>query len=990
MAEEKIVPSYGSIATIKENFLEIAKGYFNLDNINNYQTGVFGYIIELLSNVTEDSFNSINISRREFYPNTAMYKESLYDMAVVQNIGIPIATPSTCKAILIVKENEIIANGTASNGIQTYVIDNSALLMADDVPFMLDFPIIILSKRIGNKWNHTSHYDVSVSNSLAQTGNRYVMNAVTTQNGERLILLSVTLRQVRLERINELIIRDSVVDTITMDFQYDGNLANFEVYYKEGDTITQLKKIMKNGGISQQPFCNYELTVDGLRLTFPKNAYFTPAYNSEIILDIYTSLGEEGNFDKYEGSLTALIRSEKYPYNDTMTLTGKINGPAVGGKNIPDDDEFRSQILHAYSTNNTITTANDLQIYFDSVTLNSNNKTKILFRKRRDDVAYRTFGAYTLLKDLAGNVVPTNTLSIKIKRSDIAPESDPNANRLIIKPGTIFEYENNPPGQIAYGGKLSDVLLTDDLVTLEKEKFLFTNPFLISLSINPNIIGFYMNSFNTSRASEYIYINDNSSMQFIASPLYIERNALLGENFYKISMKLKPASDLDPETIMSYPDPGADDYVIKAKRNGRVASITYNETQELVATIRYDNGVEETIICNNGAKINEPVNELEPTFTYSIGYKLNFNVGDDFLLGDTIAVKMITDFGKLRLCADIKGYLMNNNMYVPLFIEEYNEETDGYTFVGYISTDDILTPDGKINLQSGVMNSDGTPNNNVSIPMNKVYIDMHAFYKNDEINYSHKYSDYMYFKGYTLVNTYSQNNNDASEMISFIQQIDFIRSIMTYSPISSPEHPNDFMINISEMPVSRASWTKNPDNYNYLIKNIYQTYEILYDTYFLLENNFGICLAFFNTYGKSRFYRVGIKDDLEILDNVNCRFRFGVFLTSLNSPDAFLAKFRTFVKEEIETVNYQISNDAKSIYIMNLISKITAEFPEIGYTEYYGFNSYDYSAQKIDNIDDSDMTMTEIQTYIPEFINISTIQDGNTVRPDIDVLLLEE
>lgn len=978
--------NYTSIADIKEDWLqEIAPNYFDLNDVNNYQLGIFGYINEVMANITEDAHHAINIARREFYPVAAEYKQSLFKMATLQKIELPMVKPATTNAILVIPEKEIMDRSTYSNGIYTCVIDNTMKIMADAIPFLLDYPIIIISKKSGNSWIHTSHYDINVSNSLNTTSNKYIVNKTITENGVKYLLLAVTLRQVELTPINDIIIKDSIIDTITMDFNFTGDLANFEVFYKENNTSAeiQLKKVLRGGIMHQSPFCYYELINNNvIRLTFPKNAYFTPAFNSEIRLDVYTSLGENGMFDVFKGSLICTMNSEKYPYNNTMTITGLINGRCSGGRSKITDEEFRRKILDAYATNNTITTSNDLQIYFDSVAadISLNNRNKIQFIKKRDDALIRLFGAYSLLKDAYDNVVPTNTVNIEVKKSDLADIDDANVKRVFIKPGSIFEYKPNVDGSVVHNTILSkEHKIMDDLDIYEdNSKFLFTNPFLISINLNPNVIGYYLNSFNSIIPVDYSYVNDNTLIQFIASTLKIDRNAMAGENFYKFSIFVSPASDMDPNTIVNIPK---DPEVIRARMDGKVISLKYMD-EYVEATLEYEDGTLGTVIASSYV-----TKEEDGKFKVNTGYTMQFKVGDSFVENDIIAIKKIDDLGKIRACINFKSILYENNMYIPMVIENYEEDTKLFELCGYISTDDAINQNGQLNIVHGIYMANGEENDNVVIPMNKLNMELSVFHLNDDFNFTHKYSEYAYYKNYTLTNTYTQHGNEDSDKISLIQQIDFIRSKITFK--NDPDNGKDFFMYISEVPVAKANWCKSYDNFKYLVETMYLNYQKLYEVYFLLENNFGIDFKFFNTYGRARFFKVGIEEDIQTLDSVNCSFSFGIYLKSVGSSAIFMEKFKSYVKDYIESVN-TISTEGQSIYILNMISDIKQEFPEIGYIEYYGFNSYDHWAQKIEGLSEYQITQMGLKDYIPEFINIRSIKDGDKMVPKIDVTILKD
>lgn len=976
---------YSNISEIKKYWLEeIAPNYFDMENVNNYQVGIFGYINEIIGNTAEDSFNAINIARREFYPVTAQYKQSLYKMAATQKINLPLTTPASTKAILIFKEDEIVSNGIYSNGVYTCIIDSSLEIMAGNIPFLLDYPIVIISKKEGNKWIHTSHYQIDIENSLSDNPNRYIMNKTIIQSGVRYVLLAVSLKQLYLESMSQLVVKDNIIDTVTMDFNFNGNLANFEVFYREvtGSTIdVQLKKVLKGGAAQNNPFCFYEvLDPNIIRLTFKKNVYFNPAFNAEIILNAYTSLGSGGNFEVFKDALTCSAKSEKYPYNNKMIITGKINGSSKGGVNAVVDEEFRKIITDAYSTNNTITTSNDLQIYFDKIarTNQDEQKTKILFRKKRDDALIRLYGAYILLKDTYNNIVPTNTIDIQLWKNAIDASGPDSSNRLFIKPGTLFEYET----RVFTAKKVTDVNIVSDLdVYDDNSRFLFTNPFLIALTLDPNIVGYYLNSINNIKPIEYKFVNDNTLNQFIGSNLKFYRNALIGENFYKISMTISPAAEIDVTTIVTVNAQGDAANVIRASQNGILINIQY-ETDGVYANFLYDDLTTQKIQVNNIVK----KNIVTGLFEYSTGYDIQIEATDKFIKNDILAIKKDTDLGRVRIGLDFKDILYDNQYYIPFTIERYDSTLNSYDIAAYISTDDTLTLEAQLLIQHGIINYLGVENDNVTIPMNQLDVEIHVFFNNYDANYSHQYDGFDYFKSYTLTNTYSLDGTEENYKVSLIQQVDFIRSIMTF--IDNTEDPTNFGILLKEVPVSKANWCKTASNFRYLIDNIYDNYQKLSDTYYILENNYGIDLKFFNTYGKSRFFKVGIKNSTSTLDSVNCSFSFGVYLTSLTSPNVFLTEFRQYVKDYIESIN-SVGVSGQSLYIMNLITDLKTKFSEIGYIEYYGLNSYSHEAQKIEGLTNAQIVASGITDYIPEFINIYSVKDGTEMIPKIDILLLD-
>lgn len=975
------VKNLTSSAELQEYWLEnIAPNYFDMDDTNNYRAGIFGYINEVMSTSLIDVFYTINVARREFYPNTAKFMQSFYKMAALQQVSAPLVTAATAKAILVIPQKDIISNSTTTeDGVYKCVIDKTAVISAEEIPFMLDYSIIILSKRKNGKWSHTIHYDTSYENELvSSTSSKYIANKIVNNNGADYILMSANVRQVQMSSLTETISKDTTIDTTTLTFTFDGDLSHFDVFYieepEESDEI-QLKKILYGGTMSESPFCYYKLVDSAtIQIIFPNNPYFTPKINSEIRVDIYTSLGSDGEFKVFNGNLACEMKSEKYPYNANITMTGVIDGASSGAKAKPTTEEFRQSILRAYTTNNTITSEIDLQKYFDSQF--KSDKSKVIFRKKRDDDYARVYGAYFLLKDENELVIPTNSLTINLNVSDLDTYNE-ESQRAVIRPGTIFSYEDDISGKTNYNlTVMDDVSLSTDLSEFDdNSRFLFTNPFLIGISLDQCVVGFYYNSVNESRKLEYSYVNDSSMMQFIGSNLTIKRNAMNGEDFYQFEITISPSSDLDIESIVEIPDNTLEENLIRAQMNGYVDSIIFSEGR-IQCTVIYEDETEEVILLSNGIEAGED----EYDYLYDPGYTMRYNVYESFVAGDIIAEKKCTDLGKIRAALNFKGMLYESKMYIPMSIEEADKDTNFFVLRGYISTDDSIELDGTMTIENGVYMSTDEENDYLSISMNNLIPEVSIFYKNDDVNPTHIYSEFNYFKNYTLTNTYSVNVNEG---IDLIKSIDFIRSVITYTSAKD----DDFSFSLSEVPVLKANWAKNSENFNYFTSYIYSYYEYLYETYFLLENNYGIDMKFYNTYGKSRFYKIGIRDEFTILKNVNNSISFGICLSPLTAQDIFLISFRKFVKDYIEQINDD--DGSKEIYMMNMVSEIKSEFSEIEYIEYYGFDNYTNSAQKIEPLEDSELTDVDLLNYIPEFINIYTERVNGENIPKIDVLFLD-
>lgn len=620
------IRSYESAAEITKYWLEeVAPKYFDPTKINTYRAGTFGYMNDIFSSSVEDGFHAMMISKREVLPNTAQYLKSLYTHAASRFMDAPMAIPATANVLLMIQQSDILKYGEDEGNVHTFVLDDTFTAKAGDIQFMLDYPINIISvERENGRYAHTTHYDVSIKNSLATDTERYLPNKIMNYLGTEYLVLSARMRQVDKTIRNALITSNAIVSTVTLDFKYSGSLANFEVFYQENDASPriQLEKIMQDSTIPHRPFCWYRLIDDEtIRLTFPANIYFTPRLNAVVECEIYTTLGAEGNFPSYDVDIISENDSVRYPYNRQVPVFGVVDGSSSGGENVISREDFRSEVMRRYATNNTFVTSNDLQLYFDTLMVGTTDRFK--FTPKRDDSFVRLHGAFLRMKDSGNNVVPTNTLDIILDPYDENQDFDiysEAVQRNIIRPGALFTYHHLEDNHYALR-RVKDVSLEKDLSSFEsgtriscdycgtpydgelpfdelpndyacphcgankayfhKDRFLFTNPYLISVSRDHFMAGYFLNSLDKNHQLRYTDVNDISIVQFIARHFMVQRNAIAGENFYKFSVTLSPSVDIDTSTVVELRDTP-----IVAKHNGYVESIRYEE-DAVYAKIKY-------------------------------------------------------------------------------------------------------------------------------------------------------------------------------------------------------------------------------------------------------------------------------------------------------------------------------------------------------------------------------------------------------------------
>ena len=100
---------YSSIYGIKDFILnDIAPSYFNVDDISQLNVGLFGMLTDITSTTTQDNFNVTARYITELLPGKAVLPEFIYAEAANYGINDIFAKCSSCKAMLFIKEEDIL------------------------------------------------------------------------------------------------------------------------------------------------------------------------------------------------------------------------------------------------------------------------------------------------------------------------------------------------------------------------------------------------------------------------------------------------------------------------------------------------------------------------------------------------------------------------------------------------------------------------------------------------------------------------------------------------------------------------------------------------------------------------------------------------------------------------------------------------------------------------------------------------------------------
>jgi hypothetical protein len=531
---------YSSIYNVKD-FIQknIAPKYFDLGDVNLLNIGMIGYTTDILATMGEDSFNTVSTYTKEIFPNLAEIPETIYNNAARFQIDKIFAKPSTLPIMLFINESDIHKYAKPIGDRSEFILDSALVVNIEDIPFMLDYDIRITVKPYRGDFNYAVTYKMDFTNSLSTSTNPYIRFRRVTIEGQKYLGLLVDVHQVSRFEQNETIINNDKINYPTLQFQFNNQIANFEVFYRApgASSYVQLKKRLINSTAILDPFCYYRVyDEDRIEISFNiQDNYFQPEFNSDIMFRIYTTQGKKGNFPTYKGdNIIVSAMSDTEEYSNNIVLFAQARNASIGGYDMLTLEQLRTMVIELASTTGAYTTENDLQLYFSN---NSNlENTDVLFIKRRDDALERLFSAFSLFKDMNEDIYPTNTLNLKIDESQFDNHFE-QTNRYLLKPGHIFTYIDGSTDMVQIKNGLT---LKSDLKTVT-DPFVYTSPYMISVSKTQGIVGFYLNTWDVSIPLEYTAVNEDSPIQFIFTNMHITRNALQGEDYYTMRITLTPA-----------------------------------------------------------------------------------------------------------------------------------------------------------------------------------------------------------------------------------------------------------------------------------------------------------------------------------------------------------------------------------------------------------------------------------------------------------------
>lgn len=545
--------------------------------------GIFGYLNEIFSQTLQNTLIAVSETSNETIPTRAKFAKNVIAHALHYGITKIMSTPAVMTLMLYLPVSYVELNFTEldpKTGKAKFIFDKDVPITIGGYEFHLDYDIIITRiKNQNGNYVYTAMYDlfypgtteVKQQNPISNITNPYITTLIqTTIEDTDYIAFSARLHQVTTSVVSKTILTNSTIENSTVTFEFEDQLASFDVDVIENGVTTHLTPIYSgliDYSVKDGSYCNYEyIDENTIRIIFDRDSY-VPGMNAVVNVNIKLSEGSNGNFT-YNNNFRSSMKSEKYNnYNGMYILVYPLlDGMSSGGKDKKSISMIKKIIPREASSRGAIINTTDLENFFNSI---DSETCRLYFSKKRDNPFERLYYAHIIMRK-EGIVYPTNTLDLKLLQSDFVGYAE--NNNLCIKPGTVIYYYNNESSENYASLIPPEYIETDDDLPYNialssrgnpMRVFEYISPFLISVD-DDLLTSYFLTIMNDNKVFEFDSINTESDLQFVATNMNWRRkfiyydennNKQIYDNKYKMSVSITQNNNMDYSLIKFHFDP---------------------------------------------------------------------------------------------------------------------------------------------------------------------------------------------------------------------------------------------------------------------------------------------------------------------------------------------------------------------------------------------------------------------------------------------------
>lgn len=525
------------IYDITDTLLEVKKRYIEDESESTLNVGIFGYITDLEAKKIQTSTTMIGQLGNEMFPTRANLTKNVIAHAIYTNITDINAIPANLTINIGIKTEDLDAYMESGK----FTIDSDCPIFISDYEFHFEYDIILQrTLNSSGEYAYSAHYDMSNPNRLSHITEPYLVQPFTIKiSNHYYVVFQANIRQYTIEETTDKIISNSIIENKSYTFSFDNQIADFDVYISEngGEELRLTPYIYGTDEIETDKYCWYLFISDNtIRISFDSASY-VPGFNADIRVRAYTTLGEAGNFayktitESGEGGLYIDMNSDKYGY-DTITCYAIPVTNSVDGTNKKTKSELQRLIPKMAHSRGSITTEDDVLNYFNLIDSPTN---RIVMRKKIDNQISRVWYAYFVLKDIANNMIPTNTIALKLNINDgsmILAED----GRYILPAGSVLCLDATKDYAEVIDAADVPELYSDEYFA--NNKYYYMTIYNILLDLDPLYAAYYMTISNSDQYYKFTWVNEDSILQFVANKLNFKRSLLTDQSQYKLSFNM--------------------------------------------------------------------------------------------------------------------------------------------------------------------------------------------------------------------------------------------------------------------------------------------------------------------------------------------------------------------------------------------------------------------------------------------------------------------
>lgn len=546
------------IYDIMENIKSLQKRYIEDEEETTLSLGVFGFLADTEAKKIQIATILTGQLGNEMFPSRAILTKNVLAHAINYGISDINAVPARIQLTVCIKISDIVANLIND---EDFYLDANCPIFIGDYEFHLDYDVKIRRIKVGSdSYSYSAQYvltdenDNKIINRLSDIINPYLNQPfIININNEEYVGIQCIVRQCTIEETTDTMVSDSIIENKSYTFEYSNQLADFQVVVTDNNEETEVTPYLYGSTIDPEVknYCWYLFTADNtVRITFDSKSYI-PGLNSQIYIKAYTTLGANGNFeyltvDQTSEGLYVDIESSKYGYNAITTYV-VAGTDSTGGEDRKSKDELKALIPKAAMSRGSITTETDLNNYFNLINTETN---RLVLSKKIDNQLNRIWYAYFVLKDDFNNIIPSNTIKLKVDLEDTAHVTLSSDGRYIVPAGTYIRYD-----PVTGIGELVDeaVIPAENTQNYFKSGYYFyVTVYNIVVSVDPLYAAYYLTVTNHDSYFIYDYVNEACDVQFVANRFHFERNLISDQADYNLTYSIVQSVLLDTENPLIY------------------------------------------------------------------------------------------------------------------------------------------------------------------------------------------------------------------------------------------------------------------------------------------------------------------------------------------------------------------------------------------------------------------------------------------------------